>query len=151
MQGSLWLLHQGAKPLEAPECAPSPNIPDRAFPRPSNAFTTECSRTGISGLISLGDGVMLPIGNSAVMRAKFPMSLTPEEIGRIVRTTRRDLGVTQEDLALTSGTGTRFIIELEKGKPTCQIGKVLTVLQTLGIQMILEAPTAASTELDRER
>jgi hypothetical protein len=43
-------------------------------------------------------------------------------------------------LALTSGTGLRFIIELEQGKTTCQIGKVLTVLHTLGITMQLSLP-----------
>lgn len=68
------------------------------------------------------------------------MSLTPEEIGRIVRATRKQMHVTQADLALTSGTGLRFIIDLEKGKPTCQIGKVLTVLQTLGVELSLTPP-----------
>ena len=43
-------------------------------------------------------------------------------------------------LAMTSGTGLRFIIELEKGKPTCQFGKVLTVINTLGISMTLTLP-----------
>ena len=65
------------------------------------------------------------------------MSCTPEWIGRVVRKTRRRLGVTQKELALTSGTGIRFIIDLEKGKPTCQIGKVLMVLHTLGIRLQL--------------
>lgn len=68
------------------------------------------------------------------------MKYTPEQIGALVRKTRREMGVTQKDLALTSGTGLRFIIELEKGKPTCRIGKVLTVLQTLGIGLILTLP-----------
>jgi len=68
------------------------------------------------------------------------MQMTPEEIGRLVRQTRKGLGVTQRDLAMTAGTGLRFIIELEQGKPSCQIGKVLTVLHTLGIQVALEAP-----------
>ena len=68
------------------------------------------------------------------------MALTPEQIGKSVRTTRKKLGVTQKDLALTAGTGLRFIIDLEKGKPTCQIGKVLIVLQTLGIALALHAP-----------
>ena len=36
---------------------------------------------------------------------------------------------------MTSGTGLRFIIDLEKGKPTCQLGKVLVVLHTLGIKI----------------
>jgi CheY-specific phosphatase CheX len=49
-------------------------------------------------------------------------------------------------LALTSGTGLRFVIDLEKGKETCQIGKVLTVLQTLGIQIALTPPTVSEGE-----
>ena len=52
------------------------------------------------------------------------------------------MGVTQKDLALTSGTGLRFIIELEQGKPTCQLEKALTVLNTLGIGMELVPPPA---------
>ncbi|MDY0030228.1 MAG: helix-turn-helix transcriptional regulator [Pseudobdellovibrionaceae bacterium] len=71
------------------------------------------------------------------------MKFTPEHIGELVRNTRKAMGVTQKDLALTSGTGLRFIIELEKGKPTCQIGKVLTVLQTLGIKLSLTPPLSA--------
>lgn len=67
------------------------------------------------------------------------MFVRAEDIGRIVRETRKSLGVTQKELALTSGTGVRFVIELEKGKPTCQIGKVLQVLQTLGIRLDFHA------------
>lgn len=65
------------------------------------------------------------------------MKYSPQQIGQLVKKARKSLGVTQKDLALTSGTGLRFIIELEQGKPTCQIGKVLTVLHTLGITMEL--------------
>jgi HTH-type transcriptional regulator/antitoxin HipB len=68
------------------------------------------------------------------------MLTTPEQIGTAVKVARKQLRVTQKDLALTSGTGLRFIIELEKGKPTCQIGKVLTVLQTLGIKLAITLP-----------
>ncbi|MFK8058204.1 MAG: type II toxin-antitoxin system Y4mF family antitoxin [Saprospiraceae bacterium] len=68
------------------------------------------------------------------------MLLTTETIGKTIRDTRKKMGVTQKDLALTSGTGLRFVIDLEKGKPTCQIGKVLTVLQTLGVELSLKAP-----------
>lgn len=66
---------------------------------------------------------------------------TPKTIGEAVRRTRKLLNVTQKDLALTSGTGLRFIIDLEKGKPTAQIGKIITVLNTLGIQLDLKHPT----------
>jgi HTH-type transcriptional regulator/antitoxin HipB len=71
------------------------------------------------------------------------LKYTTEDIGRLVRETRKGLGVTQKELALTSGTGLRFIIELEKGKETAEIGKVLTILQTLGIQLTLTPPSAA--------
>jgi HTH-type transcriptional regulator/antitoxin HipB len=70
---------------------------------------------------------------------------SPADIGRLIRDARKRLGVTQKDLALTSGTGLRFIIELEKGKETCELGKVLTVLNTLGIKMTLRPP-ATTTE-----
>ena len=68
------------------------------------------------------------------------MKVTPQQIGTLIRTTRKNLGVTQKDLALTSGTGLRFIIDLEKGKETCEIGKAMTVLHTLGIKMALTPP-----------
>ena len=54
--------------------------------------------------------------------------------------------MTQQTLALTSGTGIRFVIDLEKGKPTCQIGKALAILNTLGIQMTLTPPKASNKE-----
>jgi len=68
------------------------------------------------------------------------MDYTPEMIGHVIKTTRKALGVKQRDLAMTSGTGLRFIIDLEKGKPTCHLGKALTVLRTLGIKMDLIPP-----------
>jgi len=48
--------------------------------------------------------------------------------------------VTQKDLALTAGTGYRFISELENGKPTCELEKVLRVLHTLGLKVDLAFP-----------
>jgi len=63
-------------------------------------------------------------------------------MGEVIRNARKGLGVTQKDLAMTSGTGLRFIIELEKGKATCQIGKALTALHTLGISINLIPPPA---------
>jgi HTH-type transcriptional regulator / antitoxin HipB len=70
------------------------------------------------------------------------MRHTPQSIGKLIRDTRKNLGVTQRDLALTSGTGLRFIIDLERGKETCEIGKALIVLQTLGIRLTLTPPPA---------
>ena len=65
------------------------------------------------------------------------MIQSTKHLGQYIQKVRKDLGVTQKDLALTAGTGVRFIVELESGKPTCQIGKILQVLQVLGIQLSL--------------
>ncbi|MBL4788548.1 MAG: helix-turn-helix transcriptional regulator [Kordiimonadaceae bacterium] len=69
------------------------------------------------------------------------MIQTADDIGRAIRATRKGMKITQKDLALTSGTGLRFIIDLERGKPTCQLAKTLTVLQTLGIKINLVSPS----------
>jgi len=74
------------------------------------------------------------------------MLYTPEQLGGFIRGVRKALGVTQKQLALTSGTGLRFIIDLEKGKPTCQLGKVLSVLGTLGIDIGLSSRGVAQNE-----
>jgi y4mF family transcriptional regulator len=66
--------------------------------------------------------------------------LTSGQVGAVIRATRKALGVTQADLALTSGTGLRFVVDLEQGKETCQIAKVLLVAQTLGIRIQLTPP-----------
>jgi HTH-type transcriptional regulator/antitoxin HipB len=71
------------------------------------------------------------------------LKYTTQQIGRLIRDTRKKLGVTQKTLALTSGTGLRFVIDLEKGKETCEIGKALTILHTLGIKLTLTPPAPA--------
>ena len=48
--------------------------------------------------------------------------------------------MTQRDLAMTSGTGLRFIIDLEKGKPTCQLGKALEIVRALGLNLEICEP-----------
>jgi HTH-type transcriptional regulator / antitoxin HipB len=63
-----------------------------------------------------------------------------QQIGVAIRARRKLAKLTQRELALSSGVGLRFLIELEKGKTTCQVGKVLTVLRTLGISLQLEIP-----------
>jgi DNA-binding XRE family transcriptional regulator len=56
--------------------------------------------------------------------------------GALVRERREVLKMTQDDLALTTGVGRRFIIELEAGKPTCHLGKALVVAAAVGLRPI---------------
>ena len=68
--------------------------------------------------------------------------MTSEELGRIVRRERRAQGLTQDALAMAAGTGTRFVGDLERGKPTCRLGETLRVLATLGLDVDLRARSA---------
>ena len=54
--------------------------------------------------------------------------------GALVRERREALKMTQDDLALTTGVGRRFIVELEAGKPSCQLGKALIVAIAVGLR-----------------
>lgn len=63
-----------------------------------------------------------------------------ETLGQVIRQQRRRLKVTQRDLAMTSGTGLRFIVDLEKGKPTCQLGKALEIVRALGMKLEIREP-----------
>lgn len=65
---------------------------------------------------------------------------SPEEIGKIVRKVRKSQNLTQVKLAKLCNIGTRFIGDLENGKPTCQLDKTLTVLCGLGITLNIFVP-----------
>ena len=72
-----------------------------------------------------------------------------EQLGTAIRMRRKQLKITQKELAMTCGTGLRFIVDLEKGKPTCQIGKTLQVLQALGLG--IETTILGSNETQGKR
>lgn len=66
--------------------------------------------------------------------------MTPAEIGHIVRAARRAQGLRQDQLAGAAGVGVRFLSELERGKPTVRLEKVLAVLGALGCRLRVEMP-----------
>lgn len=72
---------------------------------------------------------------SGTMAMNAPMQ-TSGQFGAVIRARRKRLKITQKELAMTCGTGLRFIVDLERGKPTCQIGKALQVLQALGLAVV---------------
>ncbi|HEA66602.1 MAG TPA: hypothetical protein ENI07_07270 [Desulfobacterales bacterium] len=64
----------------------------------------------------------------------------PKRLGEVIRGHRKRKRMRQSDLAAKVGTGLRFIIEVEQGKPTAQIGKVLSVLTALGVRIAIDSP-----------
>ena len=80
----------------------------------------------------------IPIGNfgePVVLR-------TTADIGQVVRTQRLSQGLRQIDLAGIGNTGNRLIVDIEKGKPTVQLQKVLDVLDLLGLEVVLRPKSA---------
>ena len=67
-------------------------------------------------------------------------ALTPAQIGGIVRRARKAAGLRQYELAGAAGVGLRFLVELEAGKSTAQIGKMLQVLRALGCTFDIVPP-----------
>lgn len=68
---------------------------------------------------------------------------TPKRLGEIVRRVRKEQRVRQDDLAAMSGASHVFVLDVERGKTTVQLGKVLDVLRELGIRLIAEVPESA--------
>ena len=60
------------------------------------------------------------------------------DFGQEVRRLRRLAGMTQRDLATAAGVGERFIVELENGKPRCELDRALRVMRMLvkGVQIV---------------
>ena len=58
---------------------------------------------------------------------------TTKELGALVRETRKAQGISQEQLAGVANTGVRFVSDLENGKPSIQVDKMIQVLEALGL------------------
>jgi y4mF family transcriptional regulator len=63
---------------------------------------------------------------------------SPQQLGDALRVARKQIGLTQPQLALAAGVGVRFIVDLEAGRPTLRLENVLRVIDALGgeIQLI---------------
>jgi transcriptional regulator with XRE-family HTH domain len=55
--------------------------------------------------------------------------------GCLVRSRRKAMRMRQDQLALATGVGRRFVIDLEAGKPSCQLGRSLLVAAALGFDL----------------
>ncbi len=79
----------------------------------------------------------IPSGNLAVVRSSADMA-------QLVRQQRRALKLRQIDLAGIGNTGNRLIVDIEKGKPTVQLQKVLDLLDLLGLELVARQKSAGA-------
>lgn len=71
---------------------------------------------------------------------------SPQQLGIALRAARKQLGLTQPQLALAAGVGVRFIVDLEAGKPTLRLENVLRVIDTLGGEIQLSGLPSGATD-----
>ena len=72
---------------------------------------------------------------------------SPQELGDALRTARKQLGLTQPQLALAAGVGVRFIVDLESGKPTVRLDSVMRVIEALGGVINLDGLPSSANEV----
>ncbi len=70
---------------------------------------------------------------------------TTQQLGVALRAARKQLRLTQSQLALAAGVGVRFIVDLEAGKPTLRLETVLRVIDALGGEINLSGLPHATT------
>ncbi|MBL8343313.1 MAG: helix-turn-helix transcriptional regulator [Rubrivivax sp.] len=83
----------------------------------------------------------LPSGHST--RAETPVR-SSVELGAVIREQRKRLALKQLDLAGLGNTGNRFIVDLENGKPTVQLQKVLDLMDLLGLEVVVRTKASRS-------
>lgn len=66
---------------------------------------------------------------------------TEAQFGRELRTVRNSMGMTQAELAKRAGVGLKFLYQLESGKKTLRMDKVMDVLEVLSVRMVF-VPTS---------
>lgn len=57
-------------------------------------------------------------------------------IGEYIKQERKKAGLTQEEFAMRSGLGIRFVRELEQGKETVRLDKVNQALAMFGMEAV---------------
>ena len=63
------------------------------------------------------------------------------EFGMVIRQTRKKAGLSQKEAASMCNVGTRFLSDLENGKPSIHLGKTMQVLRAFGFVVILKKKT----------
>jgi y4mF family transcriptional regulator len=67
--------------------------------------------------------------------------MNQKEIGTFIKERRKHLGVNQQTLADLAGVGINTLVAIERGEGNPQLVTLLTILNTLGLQMELKVKT----------
>ena len=63
-----------------------------------------------------------------------------KQLGQIAKLVRKNQGLDQASAGMLCGNGSTFTSEFENGKPTVELGRVLNVLNALGVTLTVDLP-----------
>ena len=76
---------------------------------------------------------------------------TPLDLGLVIRDRRRNLELSQDDLARKAGVGRQWVVAIEHGKSRAEIGLVLRTLSALDLPLTIDPggrPPRSSDDMD---
>lgn len=123
-------LSEAMKALNASRLSGGPSNPDEASQAPQG-------RQDFIGLAAAHQGTVdagRPETPTPYASTRRRVSSTAD-LGGFVRERRMEMSLTQQDLADAAGTGRRFVSELEGGKATLEVGRIIQVCRILGIDL----------------
>jgi HTH-type transcriptional regulator / antitoxin HipB len=88
---------------------------------------------------------MRPIGRISGTLKVMLIASSPTALGAALRERRRELNLTQDDLALSIGVNRKVIGQLEGGKETVQLEIAMNAARALGLNVGVEARGAAGS------
>jgi y4mF family transcriptional regulator len=65
---------------------------------------------------------------------------TVDDVAALVRDRRKQLGLSQVELARRAGVSRQWLVDLERGKPTAEVSLVLKILAAVGMQLDARDP-----------
>lgn len=69
-----------------------------------------------------------------------------QSLGHVARRVRKSQEIDQETAGYFAGAGLTFVSQFENGKETVQLGKVLSLLASLGVDIYVDVPSTAGND-----
>ena len=69
------------------------------------------------------------------VKSQYIGIMTQQEIGKAIKDRRKKLGVNQQTLADLAGVAVNTVVAIERGEGNSQLATLLTILDTLGLQL----------------
>lgn len=108
----------------------------------------EEDKDALASIVDKADDFLQKIDAMASLNFMKHSINTVADLGLLLRAVRKSQGLRLDDLAGSAGVGHVFAREVEHGKETVQMGRVLRLLQELGLQLSVDIPSGALEQFE---